>query len=521
MSTQDIGSTGSSGQHTRIGLVLADSQRESETQTFLQGRLVLFYGVLLSLAAFLYVASSIITAIANGWGVRSFLGIDKLIHIASMAITGVVYVLLRRRSFGERSLRALDLLGIYLFAGTAIIIYALIYEMAVHSMPAFLSIFLIARAIVVPSPGRTTFLMSVPVVLAFMAVQLSYGVAYADTNIPMEASHFAPYVLWNQLVLWTATCVAALASSMQMRLRVQANKARKLGQYKIERTLGAGAMGEVFEATHAMLRRPTAIKLLRPDITGVETIQRFEREVRETSVLSHPNTVRIYDFGHTPDGLFYYAMELLDGRDLADCVKAHGPMPPARVIHILSQACGALKEAHDHGLVHRDIKPGNLMLVRRAGEHDVVKVVDFGLVKDLGADSSLTQVGTVCGTPETMAPEIVMGREASASSDLYSLGAVGYFLLTGVPVFDVDAPMQFLTSHMNEEPTAPSSRRADVPADLDAVILRCLRKEPEDRFAGAGDLRAALARCKDARLWTETHARRWWNETKFGDAPRP
>ncbi|MDH3592665.1 MAG: serine/threonine protein kinase [Planctomycetota bacterium] len=494
----------------RVGLVLADSQFESEAQAFLQGRLRLFYGVTLALAGFFYLASVFVGGLATGG--FDWLGTDKIVHLGSMAVIGGILGVLGRGALRAGMLLVLDAVGFYVSVATGLAIYALNYSYALPSMPGIIGLFLIARAVVVPCSGLGTFLMSLPAPLGLLAIQLVYGTAYVDRGVQVMPERFVATLVWNQVVMGAAVGIATLASHMSRRLRSQAAEARRLGQYQLDESLGAGAMGEVYRAHHAMLRRPTAVKLLRPEITGEETIQRFEREVRETSMLTHPNTIRIYDYGRTPDGLFYYAMELLDGIDLGHCVKQFGPMPAARVIHIMSQACGALKEAHNQGLVHRDIKGGNLMLVRRAGEHDVVKVVDFGLVKDLRAtDSALTQVGTVCGTPETMAPEIVLGREASPQSDLYSLGVVGYYLLTGVSVFDVEAPMQFLTKHMSEEPPPPS-KRADVPADLEAVILRCLRKEPKDRFAGAGDLRAALARCQDARLWTETNAKLWWEQ---------
>ena len=168
---------------------------------------------------------------------------------------------------------------------------------------------------------------------------------------------------------------------------MQVRDAQQLGQYKLEEKIGEGAMGEVYRATHAMLRRPTAIKLLRPEIAGEETLRRFEREVQQTSRLSHPNTVSIYDYGHTAEGFFYYAMEYLDGANLEEIVDRTGPMPAARAIYILRQACGALSEAHRAGLVHRDIKSGNILLCRQGGLHDVVKIVDFGLVKDLNLRS--------------------------------------------------------------------------------------------------------------------------------------
>ncbi len=234
-------------------------------------------------------------------------------------------------------------------------------------------------------------------------------------------------------------------------------------------------MGIVYRASHAMLRRPTAIKLLPADRAGNETLARFEKEVQLTASLTHPNTVTIFDYGRTPDGIFYYAMELLDGATLADVVEVDGPQPAARVAQILGQAAGALAEAHAVKLIHRDVKPANIMLVEQGGKPDVAKVLDFGLVKELDATASpeLTQIDAVTGTPQYMAPESIRAPdEVDARSDIYALGAVGYFLLTGEHVFTADTVVEVCAKHLNDEPVAPSERLgAAVPADLETLIL--------------------------------------------------
>jgi serine/threonine-protein kinase len=315
---------------------------------------------------------------------------------------------------------------------------------------------------------------------------------------------FFEAVVWNLVVLFLAVCVAAVASRINFGLRHQVREAQRLGQYRLEERIGEGAMGEVYRGKHAMLRRPTAIKLIHPDATDPDMLQRFEREVRETSRLSHPNTIRVFDYGRTPEGVFYYAMEYLDGANLREIVERSGPMPPARVIHALTQVCGALQEAHDTGLVHRDIKPGNIILCQRGGVYDVIKVVDFGLVKDLGAASpALTQVGQICGTPETMAPEVLGGAEATPASDLYAVGVVAYYLLTGTPVFDASSATEFIGHHLHTPPLPLHERIPSVPPDLAAAVHRCLAKDPADRFASARQLKVALERCTDADGWTE------------------
>ena len=256
--------------------------------------------------------------------------------------------------------------------------------------------------------------------------------------------------------------------------------AKELGQYQLEAKLGEGGMGVVYRGRHRMLRRPTAIKLLHPDKTTDEAIARFEREVQLTCQLNHPNTIAIYDYGRTPEGIFFYAMEFLDGINLEALVNRFGPQPEGRVIHILRQICGSLAEAHEIGLVHRDIKPANIMLGCRGGESDVVKVLDFGLVKAVDAkkESSLTSAGAVIGTPLYMSPESIESPErVDSRSDLYSVAAVGYFLLTGTPPFDGQSVIEICMHHSRTPPERPSERlKRPVSDDLEAVLLKGLAK---------------------------------------------
>lgn len=271
-------------------------------------------------------------------------------------------------------------------------------------------------------------------------------------------------------------------------------------------------MGVVYKARHAMLRRPTAIKLLPRGVGGEERFARFEREVQMTSQLTHPNTVVIYDYGRTDGGVLYYAMEFIDGITLDTLVTTYGPLPAGRVVWLLRQACGALAEAHEAGLIHRDIKPGNLMVCLQGGTADFVKVLDFGLVKERGDEAAdLSQPGTVMGTPLYMSPETIRSPDSvDARSDLYSLGAVGYFLLTGVPVFESDNVVDICRQHLYDEPVPPSQRtELAVPISLEDVILRCLRKDPAQRFQSARRLADALESC-DVPLWTQAEARHWW-----------
>ena len=287
-------------------------------------------------------------------------------------------------------------------------------------------------------------------------------------------------------------------------LRREAVQARKLGQYVLKQPIGAGGMGDVYLAEHLLLRRPCAIKLIQPDrARDPNRFVRFEREVRATATLTHPNTVQVFDYGHTEDGTFYYVMEYLPGLTLDQLVKRYGPVSVARTIHILRQVSGALTEAHGIGLIHRDIKPGNIILCERGGLHDVAKLLDFGIVQALDDmdpnKAKLTQEGSITGTPTYMSPEQAAGQEnVDGRSDIYSLGAVAYFLLTGQPPFLRDTVMRTLAAHISEPVVPPDHLRSDLPSDVQAVVLRCLEKSPALRFSDATSLQLALSKCKGA-----------------------
>ncbi len=299
-------------------------------------------------------------------------------------------------------------------------------------------------------------------------------------------------------------------------LEREAFVARQLGQYRLGRRIGAGGMGEVYLAEHQLLKRPCVIKLIRPDRTGnPKVVARFQREVRATARLSHWNTVEIFDYGCTSDGTFYYVMEYLPGMNLGELVEQFGPLPPGRVIYLLRQACDGLAEAHAAGLVHRDIKPGNIFAAQRGGVYDVTKLLDFGLVKPVMDEDPvhLTAEGTITGLPLFMSPEQAIGEaQPDPRSDIYSLGAVGYYLLCGHPPFESDKPIKVIFAHAHDAVVPPSARRAEIPADLERVILRCLAKDPADRFQTAVELEEALAACQSADGWNRTLAAEWWQE---------
>jgi len=329
---------------------------------------------------------------------------------------------------------------------------------------------------------------------------------------------------WSAVFSLSAAILATLTSRLVFGLRQEVRKAFQVGQYTLEDKLGEGGMGAVYRARHALLRRPTAVKLLPPEKAGADNVRRFEREVQLTALLSHPNTVAVFDYGHTPDGIFYYAMEHLDGVDLETLVREDGAQPAARVVHILKQVCGSLTEAHGVGLIHRDIKPANIILCERGGIPDVAKVVDFGLVKELDHAQDLTVAGVITGTPLYLAPEAIRSSATDARSDLYAVGAVGYFLLAGRNVFEGGTLVEVCSHHLHTTPIPPSERLGQpLPHDLEAVILSCLEKDPELRPQSARDLRGRLGACEDAGRWSEQDGAEWWarrsrRHTKSGDA---
>jgi serine/threonine-protein kinase len=274
-------------------------------------------------------------------------------------------------------------------------------------------------------------------------------------------------------------------------------------------------MGEVYLAEHHMLRRPAALKIIRPGrAIDPAYLARFEREVQCTSTLTHPNTVQIFDYGRTDDGTFYYVMEYLPGLNLEDLVRLYGPLAPARAVHFLRQVCGALGEAHAAGLVHRDLKPSNIMVCERGGVPDTVKLLDFGLVLPSGdLDAKLTRQKEVTGTPAFISPEQAGRQDAvDGRCDIYSLGATAYFLLTGRAPFAERSAAQVFKAHLHETPEPLTRHRPDVPASLEAVVLRCLAKAPADRFPDVRSLDVALADCRDVGEWTDRDAADWWRQ---------
>ena len=444
-------------------------------------------------------------------------------HVFHVAMLGLTTLVLWRRCH-QLSLRQLRLAELAIFGWTAVFflrvqhfntLYCVTVLGHVPSSAGMWYVLLFTYAIFIPNTWRRAaavmgVLAAAPVI--WTVVDMSFFPAVAQT--PHVYEHFRT----TTLMMLLGYSSGVYGTYMIGALRREAFEARQLGQYRLRHLIGAGGMGEVYLAEHRLLKRPCALKVIRPSkADDPKVLARFEREVRATAGLSHWNTVEIFDYGRTEDGTFYYVMEYLPGFSLSELVERYGPLPAARVIYLLRQTCDALREAHAAGLIHRDIKPGNIFAAQRGGVYDVAKLLDFGLAKPLLPDATLqlTQDGAITGSPLYMSPEQALGEaEPDARGDIYSLGAVAYFLLTARPPFESDKPMKVLLAHARDEVTPPTRWRSDIPEDLEQVVVRCLAKRPQDRYQDVNDLAQALADCSAAGDWSREHAARWWYESE-------
>ena len=488
----------------------------TETQQLLQSRLRSATPVLLvGFAAFL---------------VWQFFSLDLqeprwvLLVVTHASVTAILAAatcwLYRRQINSMRQLRWLELVvfglpAVYLLLWQYLKMTNWAREYGVVSNPADKWLMLIvAYAIFIPNTWQRAAL--VMGTIASWPVLLTLALAWLDAPTRAALGRYSLVVSELFLAMAIATSACVLGVHTIGTLRREAFRARQLGQYRLRSLLGRGGMGEVYLAEHQLMKRPCAIKIIRPEKAGdPQILARFEREVHAIARLSHWNSVDIYDYGRADDGTFYYVMEYLPGIGLQELVQHFGPLPPQRVIYLLRQTSEALREAHDLGLVHRDIKPGNIFVAQRGGFYDVVKLLDFGLAKpaaDLPANP-LTQEGVITGSPYYMSPEQATGdRDPDARSDIYSLGAVAYYLLTGRPPFDHDKPIKVLISHAHHDPAPPSEFQPGIPEDLEQVVLRCLAKDPAERYQSAMNLAAALDSCQCAGEWSADMADRWWRQ---------
>jgi eukaryotic-like serine/threonine-protein kinase len=503
------------------------SENTEEGRAFLQARVALFWKVIF----FIILLSSGLGAI----GAVAKPGADLLLTLASTSHAGLFWWLCRR---GERSIRfsrwmesgglVLNssigaLISRYILAGFArdhslgsaaeiIMADGYVAMLQLGGMAMMVAI----RAALIPSTPRRTIIVTA-LFGAPMILGTTLLVPVAEGGLAWRAPDSAayPWLPATTAMIWGfAVITCTVISWVIFGLRAEVREARRLGQYVLEQRLGEGGMGEVYRARHGMMRRPSAIKLLRGDRTGEINLHRFEREVQLTARLTHPNTITIFDYGRTHDGVFYYAMELLDGATLHRIVTVDGAQPAGRVVRILTMVCGALTEAHAIGLIHRDIKPANIMLCTQGGERDVVKLLDFGLVKEFEVDreTKLTGASTIVGTPQYMAPESILDPDSvDVRTDIYAVGAVAYYLLAGIDVFDGKSMVEVCSKHLHQEPEPPSARGVAIPAELEAVVLACLHKDPARRPQSAAELRRRIEACT-VEPWDGEKARAWWSE---------
>jgi serine/threonine-protein kinase len=351
--------------------------------------------------------------------------------------------------------------------------------------------------------------------LAVVLISQQHGA----TSSHMPVMFFVRYFIFST---YLCAVIASVAGHGLFKLGKRLGRAQEYGSYRLTKLLGRGGMGEVWLAHHRMLARPSAIKLIRPEVLGADeqtrssVLRRFRREARATAALRSCHTIDLYDFGTSEDGSFYYVMELLDGLDLRSLVTRFGPIPPGRAVGILRQVCHSLMDAHENGLIHRDIKPANIYVCRLGPDYDFVKVLDFGLVKGdsvlQDGDSQVTKAGAMIGSPAFMAPEMALGkRDIDGRADLYAVGCVGYWLVTGQLVFEGENSVATMVQHVQAVPVPPSQRtELQIPAGLEKIILACLAKEPGDRPQDARELDRQLAARELAEPWTDEMAVAWW-----------
>jgi serine/threonine-protein kinase len=485
---------------------------------FLQDRLALYAAtVTLISGAFLVLGVLVHLALSGEFDQAS-----RIPHIAGTAVMLNVWLLVRgRRTHSLRALQILDAVGT---VGSSLMFAWMAYQMA---SPIGTAVGLLAISFI--TLGRAAQLPSTPKRTVLLAALSFVGILASPLFGPIQAN--LPQTFVGRLVgtldpfLWSlsGTALATVASKVIYGLQEKVLEARQLGQYTLDEKIGEGGMGEIYRARHAMLRRPTAIKLVRRGQS--EQLKRFEREVQLTALLRHPNTISVYDYGRTPDGTFYYAMELLEGMNLETLVERHGAQPPGRVVHVLLQICGALAEAHGVGLIHRDIKPANVYLCRHGGLDDFVKVLDFGLVRQIENGKALTETGSymLAGTPLYMAPEaIVSPNEIDARADLYSLGALAYHLLTGSPPFTAGSVVEVCSHHLHTEPESLSERLGrPIPEALERVVLACLAKDPDARPQSASELASVLRTMLANLPWAPADALSFWQGEARMPSPSP
>ncbi|MBC8288986.1 MAG: serine/threonine protein kinase [Planctomycetes bacterium] len=498
------------------GESLSDQERETLRARLLAGTLVILFGFAIYL-------------VRSYFDDRPLQGFHTFVV---MALTAMAGLLSSRRELSTKELRWTELavFGLPVIFFTPYQYYCMKQMMDANDPVGIVAIYknvtsywfalLVIYGLYVPNRWKRAAVAVTPMVVLPVAT----GVLAGLLN-PMIGEHLDLRELSDTLMI---LCVGALCSAYGAEvissLRKEARDAQQFGQYRLLNRLGQGGMGEVYKAEHQLLKRPCAIKLIRPEhASDPQMLARFEREVKTTAKLTHWNTIDIYDYGRTDDGTFYYVMEFLPGLSLREVISREGALPPERAVHFLCQICDALNEAHASSFIHRDINPNNIFITQRGGVHDVAKLLDFGLVKSVskkGDQTNITQTGTVSGTPKYMSPEQAFGEEEPGrASDLYSLGAVGYAMLSGKAPFEGQTAMHIMIAHARD-PVMPLRKLNDqVSEALEKIIMRCLEKRPQDRYPSAAALRADLDECLPNSNWTQNEAALWWRETGSSTPP--
>jgi eukaryotic-like serine/threonine-protein kinase len=451
---------------------------------------------------------------------RIFLGLRMAICIAVSALLASPLLLslrqLRALEYGFFGVMVLAIVVTQYFVGSELIERGDQVRLVGLEKSGVLSflVLMILYGVLIPNEPKTTAGMVLTMAMAPLVVIAILSAKSAGSSLMTDELAVNQLALGNTLFILLSAALAIYTAYVLHGLRHDLHKARKLGQYQLGEKLGEGGMGEVYLAEHQLLKRPCALKLIKPDVNANPiALARFEREVQAAAMLSHPNTIEIFDYGHTDDGTFYYVMQYLPGLTVSDLVRQSGPLPPGRVVYLMRQVCGALAEAHRLGLVHRDLKPANILVAILGGKCDFAKVLDFGLVKLTATPDApqLTADYTVSGTPQYMSPEQATATAGvDGRADIYSLGAILYFMLTGRPPFEGTNPTELMIAHARDPVVPPSHHRAEIPADLEGVVVRCLAKKPEDRYPDARALAAALAACACAADWNDQKADQWW-----------
>jgi serine/threonine-protein kinase len=500
---------------TRTGDARRTGRMPEEVLSEQVQRLAVFAAVAGSLWTFALFMDVAVLPAANGTGTVNWRTIP--VEIAGALVSTALCVVFKRSSLSPRVKTDVGLAFMLL---NAVGIAALNAWASVLPRPGEIhvswnAILILVYSMIAPSSPRR-------MLLASLTAAMMDPAAFAVTSLaglPTPTSTVILVMTWPSVA---CAFVAMVPSRVLQRIGRRLHEAQELGSYHLLELLGTGGMGEVWRARHRLLARDAAIKLVRPELLGARTadessvvLRRFEREAQATAMLNSPHTIQVFDFGITQDGAFYYVMELLTGRDLESLVREFGPLPASRVIYLLRQVAHSLADAHARGLVHRDIKPANIYVCRMGLEYDFAKVLDFGLVKvkrATGGDTLSTIDHTTTGTPAYMAPETILGdADVDRRADVYALGCVAYYLLTGELVFEADTSMKMLLHHLNTPPVPPSQRtELPIPKELDELVLACLRKDPNTRPQNAGELFRMAYNCRACEGWNESSAEAWW-----------